>query len=79
MTELLQKHRVAFIGGPANMPFAPVPEVLIDLVTFDWDKIDSVIAADLVSQAAFKKIGPTVFEAQAHLRVPLNHFVAQSI
>jgi hypothetical protein len=74
VTELLQKHRVAFIGGPANMPFAAVPEVLIDLVTFDRSKIDSVIAADLVSQTAFKKTGPTVFEAQAHLRVPLNHF-----
>jgi hypothetical protein len=36
------------------------------------------IVNDLISQDAFHEAGPTVFEAEAKLRVPLSDF-AQSI
>ena len=39
VTELLQRHRVAFINGPVGMPFAKVPDVRVDLVTVDWQLV----------------------------------------
>lgn len=78
VTELLQRHRVAFINGPVGMPFAKVPDVRVDLVTVDWQLVAERIVDDLITQEAFKIAGPTVFEAQANLRVPLSDF-AQAI
>jgi DNA-binding transcriptional regulator YhcF (GntR family) len=78
VTELLRKHRVAFINGPVAMPFAKVPDARVDLVAVDWQSVAEKIVDDLVSQEAFKSAGPTVFEAEANLRVPLSEF-AQNI
>jgi hypothetical protein len=60
------------------MPFARVPDVQVDLVTVDWQFVSQQIVDDLISQEAFQKPGPTYFEAEAKLRVPLSAF-AQSI
>lgn len=78
MTDLLKSHRVAFVGGPINMPFARVPKACIDLITVNWQLVAKAIVDDLISQEAFTRSGPTVFEAEAYSRVPLNHF-AQNI
>jgi hypothetical protein len=76
--DLLQAHRVALVSGPVSMPFARVPEIQVDLITVDWQLIAEQIVNDLISQDAFQQTGPTVFEAEAKLRVPLSAF-AQSI
>jgi hypothetical protein len=78
VTELLQRQRVAFVDGPVNMPFAKMPDARVDLVTVNWRLVAAVIVNDLITQEAFQRPGPTIFEAQPHLRVPWNEF-AQSI
>jgi len=59
------------------MPFAKVPDARVDLVTVDWQGVAAKIVDDLISQEAFQE-GPTIFEAEARLAVPLSAF-AQSI
>ena len=78
VTELLQQNRVAFLNGPVSMPFAKVPDVQVDLVTVDWQLVAEKIVNDLITQDAFSASGPTIFEAEAKLRVPLSE-VAQNI
>ncbi len=78
VADLLAAHRVALVNGPVSMPFAKVPDVRVDLVTVDWPKVAERIVDDLISQDAFQLPGPTYFEAEAKLRVPLSDF-AQSI
>ena len=75
---MLKAHRVALVNGPVSMPFARVPDVQVDLVTVDWQLVAERIVNDLISQDAFQLPGPTVFEAEARLRVPLSDF-AQSL
>src|SRR5688572_26900057 len=78
VADLLQSHRVAFLNGPVSMPFARVPEIKVDLVMVDWQEVARTIVDDLISQEAFQLLGPTTFEAEAKLCVPLSDF-AQSI
>jgi hypothetical protein len=78
VADLLAAHRVALVNGPVSMPFAKVPDVKVDLVTVDWQLVAEKIVDDLISQDAFQLPGPTFFEAEAKLRVPLSDF-AQSI
>jgi hypothetical protein len=74
MEDLLCRRRVAFLNGPVTMPFAHVPSAQVDLVIADWQWIAEQIANDLVSQNAFSLPGPTIFEAEAKLRVSLTDF-----
>jgi hypothetical protein len=76
--QLLASQRVAFANGPVSLPFANVPYVQVDLVVVDWQWVAEQITNDLVSQNAFQFSGPTTFEAEAKLRVPLSEF-AQNI
>lgn len=78
VAELLRTQRVALINGPVSMPFAKVPDVQVDLVTVDWQHVAERIVDDLISQDAFQEPGPTYFDAEAKLRVPLSAF-SQSI
>jgi hypothetical protein len=78
MTQLLRMQRVAFLNGPVSMPFAKVPDVQVDLVVVDWQLVAEQIVNDLVTQDAFNLSGPTIFQAEAKLRVPLSEF-AQAI
>jgi hypothetical protein len=78
VSDLLLTHRVALVSGPVSMPFARVPDVQVDLVTVDWQLVAEQIVNDLITQDAFQRSGPTIFEAEAKLRVPLSAF-AQSI
>jgi hypothetical protein len=78
VADLLAAHHVALINGPVSMPFAKVPDVKVDLVTVDWQMVAERIVDDLISQDAFQLPGPTFFDAEAKLRVPLSAF-AQSI
>jgi hypothetical protein len=75
VADLLRQRRVAFLNGPVTMPFVKVPDVRVDLVVADWQWIAEQIANDLVTQDAFQLAGPTIFEAEAKLRVPLSDFV----
>jgi hypothetical protein len=74
LTELLQQNRVAFLNGPVSMPFAKVPEVTVDLVAVDWQLVAERIVNDLITQDAFQLSGPTLFDAEAKLRVRLSDF-----
>lgn len=74
VTDLLRNHRVAFINGPAGMPFSRVPNVKVDLVMVNWQLVAERIVNDLITQDAFQQPGPTVFEAEAQLRVSLSDF-----
>ncbi len=78
VAELFRAQRVALINGPVSMPFARVPDVQVDLITVDWQLIAEQIVDDLIDQAAFQEPGPTYFDAEAKLRVPLSAF-AQTI
>ena len=78
VTDLLQGNRVAFLNGPVSMPFAKVPDVRVDLVVMEWQLIAERIVNDLITQDAFQRSGPTIFEAEAKLRVSLSEF-AQNI
>jgi hypothetical protein len=78
VADLLAAQPVALINGPVSMPFAKVPNVEVDLITVDWQQVSTEIVDDLISQDAFQLPGPTLFEAEAKLRVPLSEF-AQSI
>jgi hypothetical protein len=78
VADLLGAHRVALVNGPVSMPFTKVPDVKVDLVTVDWQLVAERIVDDLISQDAFQLPGPTFFDAEAKLRVPLSDF-AQSI
>lgn len=78
MTQLLRTQRVAFLNGPISMPFAKVPDVRVDLVVVDWQLVAEQIVGDLITQDAFHLPGPTIFEAEAKLRVSLSDF-AQNI
>jgi len=74
VTQLLRNERVAFLNGPISMPFAKVPDVRVDLVVVDWQWVAEQIVNDLITQDAFQRPGPTVFEAEAKLGVSLNEF-----
>ena len=78
VTDLLQRNQVAFLNGPVSMPFAKVPDVQVDLVVMEWQLIAEKIVNDLITQEAFQRAGPTIFEAEAKLRVSLSEF-AQNI
>jgi hypothetical protein len=78
VADLLASQPVALINGPVTMPFAKVPNVEVDLITVDWQHVATEIVDDLISQDAFQLPGPTIFDAEAQLRVPLSEF-AQSI
>ena len=74
VADLLAAQPVALINGPVSMPFAKVPNVEVDLITVDWPQVSTEIVDDLISQDAFQLPGPTIFDAEAKLRVPLSDF-----
>lgn len=74
LTNLLRGQRVAFIDGPIDIPFAKVPDVPVDLLTFDWQAIAETIVHDLITLEAFDQNRNTTFEAQVHSRVSLSRF-----
>ena len=74
VADLLQARRVAFLNGPVSMPFAKVPDVAVDLVVVEWQRVAERIVDDLISQEAFRHGPVTIFEAEAKLRVALSEF-----
>jgi hypothetical protein len=76
--DLVSSQRVAFLNGPVSMPFARIPDVRADLVVVDWQLVAERIVNDLITQDAFTRSDPTIFEADAKLRIPLSAFT-QSI
>ncbi len=74
ITDLLRAQRVAFIDGPIDIPFVDLPDVSIDVVTFDWQAVAESIVNELITLEAFDDSRHTIFDAQAHLRVPLRSF-----
>jgi hypothetical protein len=74
MTRIFQRCRVALIEGPVNMPFANIPDVRVDLVMVDWQAVVKRIVRDLIAQEAFDDAKHVIFEAEAHLRVPLSNY-----
>jgi hypothetical protein len=78
MVDLLRKRRAALLNGPVSAPFVKPPDVRVDLVVVEWQSVAEQIVNDFITQRAFHSPGPTIFEAEAKLRVPLSDF-AQAI
>lgn len=74
IADLLKAQRVALVDGPIDVPFAKVPEALLDLVTVNWRPIAESIVNDLITREGFEHNRHTTFDAEAHLRVPLTSF-----
>jgi hypothetical protein len=72
LVKLLIAQRVALIDGPIDIPFASVPDVQVDLVTFNWQAVAESIVNDLVTLDAFDRTRHTTFEGEAQLRVPFS-------
>jgi len=72
VTKILKTRRIALIDGRPDLPFGPgMLDVTIDLVSVDWGAISERIARDILSGDAFRQSETTIFEAEAHLQVPL--------
>ena len=71
---LMNRKRVALVDGPVSLPFAKMPDVRVDLVVVDWQRVSERIVDDFITQDAFHTIGTMMFEADAKLRVPLSEF-----
>jgi hypothetical protein len=74
VTTIFERCRVALIEGPVNMPFAKVPDVLIDLVLVDWQQVAQKIVGDLIIDSRLNSAKPAIFEAESRLRVPLSQY-----
>ena len=72
--KLCETQRVAFIDGPFSMPFAKIPDTLVDLVATNWQPIAETIVNDLITRSAFDQNRDTTFHSEAHLRVPISSF-----
>lgn len=79
--QILRKCQVALLDGPIELPSTEAVEddVKIDLITIDWPQIAGRIADDIASGAAFSESEATVFEADAHLRVPLKKYLRKKL
>jgi hypothetical protein len=73
VAEVLRKRYVAWIDGPPDLPFGQdASDIRIDLVSADWRAIGDRIARDILSGDAFTQSETTIFQAEAHLQVPLG-------
>jgi len=73
VAEILKTRCVAWIDGPPDVAFNQgVSDIRIDLVSVDWRAIGERIARDILSGDAFRQSETTIFEAEAHLQVPLS-------
>lgn len=71
--EILGTCRVALIEGAVDLPFGQrAPDIAVDLVNVDWRSVGERIARDILSGEAFRRSETTIFEAEAHLQVPLR-------
>jgi len=72
VAEVLKTRCVAWIDGPPDLTFGRgISDIKIDLVSIDWRAIGERIARDILSGDAFRQSETTIFEAEAHLQVPL--------
>jgi len=72
VAEVLKTRCVAWIDGPLDLPLGQgASDIRIDLVSVDWRAIGERIARDILSGDAFRQSETTIFEAEAHLQVPL--------
>lgn len=78
LMDLMARCRVAFTGGPPSIAFTKIRDVPGDFVVVDWQIMAEQIVSDLISKSALDRAKITVFEARAHLRVPLTQY-AQSL
>jgi hypothetical protein len=68
----LERFRVALVDGPIDIPFGSAARAYVDQVTIDWSAVAGRIAGEFASGQALSEKGPTVFEAEAQLRVCLD-------
>ena len=74
MADLMRAQHVAFIDGAIEIPFSELPDVVVDLVTVNWQSVAETITSDLITRAAFERNRYTTFEADAQLEVSLDSF-----
>jgi hypothetical protein len=74
MTNIFERCRVALVEGPVNMPFAKVPDVRVDLVLLDWQRVAQRIVGDLIIDAEQNVSEPVTFLAESRIRVPLSQY-----
>lgn len=71
---LIETCRVALLGGPVSVPFAPAGTATVDLVVVNWRTVAQQITEDILSGVAFGTREPVIFDATAKMRVPLAQF-----
>ena len=75
ISQALKRCRIALIDGPMDFPFsAKVPEGLADLIMVNWEGVARRVAQDILTGEAFRPSEAIVFEAEAHLRAPLQRY-----
>jgi hypothetical protein len=75
LSDILDCCRFALIDGPMDLPFADrLPQAEVDVATVRWPPVAKQIASDMVTGDALKGTEPTVFEADAHLRVAFGRY-----
>jgi hypothetical protein len=79
LTDVLENCRCALIDGPMDLPFAErLPKTEVDVVTVRWSPVAKQIASDMVTGQALNGTEPTVFEADARLRVPFRRYAGRA-
>lgn len=69
---VLEEFRVALADGPIDMPRPDISSnILVDLVTVNWQAVAQRIVADLISGDGIDRGEGILFEAEPHLRIAL--------
>lgn len=75
LTDVLESCRIALIDGLMDLPYAEsIPRAEVDLVAVNWPPVARQIATDMLTGVAFDDSETTVFDAKAHLGVPLQKY-----
>lgn len=69
---VLEEFRVALVDGPIDLPRRDTSNILVDLVTVNWQAVAQRIVADLISGEGIDRGEGILFEAEPHLRVALG-------
>jgi hypothetical protein len=76
LLDVFRSCRLALIDGLIDLPYVDgLPRAKVDLVTVSWPAIIRQIVAEMLTGEAFNGHDTVVFNAKAHLRVPLSDYV----
>ena len=74
LSRLSERCRLALVDGPVSVLSTKSSDVIVDLVTIDWESLTKRIADDLWAPPCAISDRPFAFEATALCRVPLSRY-----